>query len=76
MLQMQGIITIVQESRFQLTDDQGASHLFILGHAALAEPSQLAPLQREQARVRVTYMQPRNIIGMVAKKIELAEGSF
>jgi hypothetical protein len=73
MPEMRGIITIVQESRFQLTDDAGASHLFILGHASMAEPEQLAPLQRDQARVRVTYMQPRNIIGMVAKKIEEEE---
>ena len=40
---MQGTITIVQESRFQLTDDGGVSHLFILGHDTLAEPDQLEP---------------------------------
>lgn len=71
MPEMQGVITIVQESRFQLTDDSGASHLFILGHSAAAEPDQLAPLQRRQARVRVQYVQPKNIIGMVAKSVAL-----
>ena len=70
---MDGIVTIVQESRFQLTDDRGVSHLFILGHDTLAEPAQLEPLQRRQARVRVRYTEPRNIIGLVAKSVtELA----
>ncbi len=72
---MVGTVTIVQESRFQLTDEGGASHLFMLGHASMAEPEQLAPLQRTQARVRVTYVQPRNIIGMVARSVELLDGS-
>ena len=68
---MTGTVTIVQESRFQLTDGQGVSHLFLLGHGAMAEPEQLAPLQRAQSRVRVRYIQPRNIIGMVARSIEV-----
>ena len=72
---MTGTVTIVQESRFQLTDDAGVSHLFLLGHASMAEPGQLAPLQHTQARVRVTYIQPRNIIGMVAKSIEVEDAS-
>ncbi len=66
---MEGVVTIVQESRFQLTDDGGISHLFILGHSALAEPGQLEPLQRRQARVRVRYTEPRNVIGLVARSI-------
>jgi hypothetical protein len=70
---MDGIVTIVQESRFQLTDDDGVAHLFVLGHASLAEPDQLGPLQARQARVRVRYVVPRNIIGLVAKSVtELA----
>jgi hypothetical protein len=72
---MEGTVTIVQESRFQLTDPGGVSHLFLLGHSSFAEPEQLMPLQHRQARVRVTYIQPRNIIGLVAKKIEVLEPS-
>lgn len=72
---MTGTVTIVQESRFQLTDEGGVSHLFMLGHGSMAEPAQLEPLQRTQARVRVTYIQPRNIIGMLAKSIEIADSS-
>ena len=75
MPKMEGIITIIQESRFQLTDDSGASHLFILGHSASAEPEQLMPLQRAQARVRVKYIQPRNIIGMVATAVARMDGN-
>ena len=66
---MEGVVTIVQESRFQLTDDRGASHLFVLGHASLAEPDQLQPLQSRQSRVRVSYTQPRNVIGFVAHAV-------
>ena len=40
-------MTLVQEGRFQLTDDRGVSHLFILGPYASAETEQLAPLQRQ-----------------------------
>ena len=72
---MTGTVTIVQESRFQLTDDRGASHLFLLGHGSMAEPDQLAPLQHAQARVRVRYIQPGNIIGMVARSIEVEDGA-
>jgi len=66
---MEGIVTMVQESRFQLTDGKGVSHLFILGHDAAAEPDQLAPLSRRQAKVRVRYTRPENIIGLVAHSI-------
>lgn len=70
MRSMEGVVTILQESRFQLTDDAGVSHLFILAHDTLGEPDQLEPLQRRQARVRVRYTAPRNIIGLVAHSIE------
>ena len=70
MKRMDGVVTIVQESRFQLTDDAGVSHLFILGHDTLAEPDQLEPLQRRQARVRVRYSENRNVIGLVAHAVE------
>ena len=69
---MEGVVTMAQESRFQLTDDRGVSHLFILGHDAAAEPDQLAPLSRGQARVRVRYTRPRNLIGLVAHAISTA----
>lgn len=66
---MEGVVTIVQESRFQLTDDAGVSHLFLLDHLSGAEPSQLSPLQAQQARVRVRYSEPKNIVGNLAHSI-------
>lgn len=68
---MDGIVTIVQESRFQLTDEHGVSHLFILGPNAAAEPAQLVPLQKRQARVRVRYAPGKNVIGNLISSITL-----
>ena len=66
---MVGTVLLVQEGRFQLRDEQGASHLFLLGHASLAETDQLPPLARRQARIRVSYKDADNIVGLIAKKI-------
>jgi hypothetical protein len=66
---MQGVVTIVQEGRFQMTDDDGVSHLFILSPSAAAEPEQLTALQRRQARVRVRYRPASNLIGNTASAI-------
>ncbi len=66
---MDGVITIVQEGRFQMTDDAGVSHLFILGHAAAAETEQLDAIRRGTARVRVRFEEPGNLIGNVATRI-------
>ncbi len=68
---MDGTVTLAQESRFQVTDDQGVGHLFILGHACSAEPDQLAPLARHQARIRIRYSEAKGLIGRVAQAIEL-----
>jgi hypothetical protein len=69
----EGVVTIVQEGRFQLTDDAGVAHLFVLGHRAPAEPEQLPPLQHRQARVRVRYEEAPNLIGRVAKRIDVLD---
>ncbi len=71
----EGVVTIVQEGRFQMIDDAGTAHLFVLGHAAAAEPAQLAPLQRRQARLRVTYLDGGGIIGRVASRIVVLGGA-
>lgn len=70
---MEGVVTIVQEGRFQLTDDDGVSHLFLLSHDSAAEPDQLPPLQHRQARVRVHYTPARNLLGLLAHTVELAD---
>ena len=71
-----GLITIVQESRFQLTDDAGVSHLFILSHKAAAEPEQLPPLQMRQARVRVTCSAHEGATGRIAYSVDLIGNSL
>jgi hypothetical protein len=63
---MTGVVTIVQEGRFQMTDDRGVSHLFVLSSSAAAETEQLAALQRRQARVLVRYRPASNLIGNTA----------
>ena len=68
---MNGVVTLVQESRFQLTDENGISHLFVLSHGALAEPAQLHPLQARQAEVQITYTRASNAIANVAHKVQL-----
>ena len=68
---MDGVVTLVQESRFQLTDGEGVSHLFVLSHKAALEPAQLVPLQRTQAPVAVRYEDASNVIALLAHSIAL-----
>lgn len=70
---MTGVVTVVAEGRFQLTDDAGVGHLFVLGRNAAADPSQLTPLQHRQARVRVHYKTAPNMIGNVATALDVAD---
>jgi hypothetical protein len=70
---MTGIVTIVQEGRFQMTDDDGISHLFILSPHAAAETQQLAVLQKRQARICVHYQPAANLIGNTASAIYLTD---
>ena len=68
---VEGVVIIVQESRFQLLDDNGVAHHFLLAHNAAAEEEQLPVLL--QRRVRVRYTDPDNLIGHVASKILLLD---
>jgi hypothetical protein len=70
---MEGRITIVQESRFQLTDDHGVAHLFTLGPKAAAEPEQLPGLAARQAKVRVRFRDADNVIGYLAESIRVQD---
>ncbi len=70
---MTGVVTIVGEGRFQLTDDDGVSHLFLLSPNAAAETVQLTPLQHRQARICVRYRAAPNLIGNVATALYLAD---
>jgi hypothetical protein len=71
MRSIEGVVTIVQEARFQLQDDDGVGHQFVLGYEAPLEPEQLPSLA--QRRVRVSYSEPRGLIGHRARNILLLE---
>lgn len=66
-----GRITLAQEGRFQLTDEHGISHLFLLSPWATAEPAQLRPLAARQAKVRVTFKKGDDVIAGLARRIDL-----
>jgi hypothetical protein len=68
-----GVILIVQEGRFQLRDFGGVSHQFELSYAAKLEPDQLPPLAHARTRVRVHYEPGENVIGFVARGIDLLD---
>ncbi len=68
---MSGYIALVQEGRIGLVDDAGAGHIFLLSHTSLAEPHQLAELQRRQARVQIRYADAPDMIALVAKSISV-----
>ena len=68
---MVGTVLLVQEGRFQLRDEQGAAHLFILGHASFAETDQLPALARSQSKVRVSYKEAENVVALIAKRIDV-----
>ena len=65
-----GIVTIVQEGRFQLLDANGVSHHFILHHGAAADPEQLPPLLNQV--VQVSYKDAGEIVGHIATGLMVA----
>ena len=69
MSRMVGTVLLVQESRFQLRDEQGVAHLFTLSANVAAEPAQLQALAKEQALVEVRYKAARNMIGSLAPAV-------
>ena len=71
MLSMTGVVTIVQEGRFQLLDEEGVSHQFLLKYNAAAEPEQLPALLNQ--RVRVSYTNPYTLLGHVEGRIMLLD---
>lgn len=63
-----GRITVVQETRFRLVDDDGIGYLFTLGRFCRAGPSQLERWRSAKTRVAVAYSgQPD--MGAVAHRV-------
>lgn len=65
-----GIITLVQEHRFQLEEEDGRHRLFILAHDAAQQWRDLERLEREHAPVTVHYADAGGLIASAAHDIE------
>jgi hypothetical protein len=68
---MAGVVSIVQEGRFQLTGDDGVSHLFTLSPSAAMEPAGLQTLLRARSKVCVSYKAAPAMIGKTAVALSL-----
>ena len=64
-----GIITLVQEHRFQLESDNGRHLLFILAHDAKQEWEDLKRLEKENCHVVVRYTDSEKLIASTAHEI-------
>lgn len=63
MKKMSGVVTLAQEHRFQLVDDQGRKRLFILAHGASAQGRDLVRLAQSHCRVEVSYTDSETLNG-------------
>lgn len=68
---IRGVVTVVQESRFRLVDDQGITRHLVLARDAAIEPQDLAPLPREQAQVSVRFRDSDNLLAGIVHDIEV-----
>jgi hypothetical protein len=68
-----GRVSLVQESRFQLAEDDGRSVLLILAHGAAVEPQDLPALQRAAARIAVRCEAAPGKIAHVAHSIRILD---
>ncbi len=64
-----GVITLVQEGRFQLVDRDGRGRLFVLHRSAPLEPADLHWLQRAEIPVEVTYSDAVDLIAGIAHDV-------
>lgn len=69
-----GIITLVQEHRFQLEEDGGRHRLFILAHDAPQQWQDLEQLERDHAPVTVHYTDADGLIACAVHDIQPQSG--
>ncbi len=65
-----GIITLVQEGRFQLEDPEGVHQLFVLAHDAPLEPADLQALLAAEVPVKVEYGDAERLVAAIAYEVE------
>ncbi|WP_431271812.1 hypothetical protein [Dankookia sp. P2] len=68
-----GRVSLVQEGRFQLVEDDGCSTLFVLSHAAAIEPQDLPALQRDSSRIAVRCYAAPGKVAQVAHAIRVLD---
>ncbi|MGN6702599.1 MAG: hypothetical protein ACTHKB_06520 [Burkholderiaceae bacterium] len=68
-----GVITLVQEHRFQMEGDDGVRRLFILSHRAPLEWRDLESLEKSGRRVAVTYTDAPHLIAATAHDVRVAD---
>ena len=66
-----GVVTLVQEPRFQLVDDAGVAHLFVIASDAPFDAIQLAACVRSTQRVRVTSRPAPGLIARLATSVSV-----
>jgi hypothetical protein len=64
-----GALTLVQERRFRVVDDDGRCHLFLLAPDASVEPELLKELAATSERVSIEYREARELSAHVASAI-------
>lgn len=70
--QATGIVTLVQEQRFQLATDDFRALDFVLTHKAGLEGGELQALCDSGTRVAVDYEDPDDLITHIAHKVVVA----
>lgn len=76
MIDITGVVVIVQEGRIHVMGDDGDGHLLILSPSAAPETAQLHELQKRQARVRITCSEIPNLVALKAERIEVLDGEL
>jgi hypothetical protein len=72
---MRGTLSLVQEGRFQLIDERGVAHLFLVAPDVPLKPADLRDILRSGQPVRVEYEVAPTLIAHIAKGIH-AESLF
>ena len=64
-----GKLSLVQEERFQLIDDRGVAHLFLVAPGVSLKPADLRKILRSEQPVRVEYEESPTLIARIATAI-------
>ena len=66
-----GTLSVVQEERFQLVDDRGVAHLFLVASGLALKPADLRAFLRDRQEVTVEYEESPTLIARIATAIRI-----